>query len=214
MVHPFQRQEIEEGLGARSIETYGCNETGTVAYECPAGSLHVFVEHVLLEVLRDGEPVQPGEPGDIVLTCLTNKVMPLVRYRVEDRGRLSPDPCSCGRPHPVIADIEGRAGDVFVTASGVRIHGTAALGTILKKALTGAPGTAVGRILFEQQSPTSWRVLVQAGPGFNQSIGDALASGIRTTFGAECGVAVELVSEIPREPSGKFRFYRSATEPV
>jgi phenylacetate-CoA ligase len=211
MVHPFQRQEIVDGLGARVIETYGCNETGTVAYECPVGSLHVFIEHVLLEVLRDGEPVPPGDAGDIVLTCLTNKVMPLIRYRVEDRGRLSPDPCPCGRPHPVIADIEGRLGDLFVTTSGVRVHGTSALGTILKKALDGASPTAVGRVLFEQHNPTRWKVLVQAGPGFTQHIGDALASGIKNTFG-DCLVEVELVSEIPREPSGKFRFYRAARE--
>lgn len=74
MLYPYQRQRIEEGLGARVIETYGCQETGTVAYECPAGSLHVFVEHVELEILRDGVPVPPGELGDVTLTCTTNRV--------------------------------------------------------------------------------------------------------------------------------------------
>jgi len=209
MLFPFQRQEIEQGLGARVIETYGCNETGTVGYECPAGSLHIFAEHVEVEILRDGEPVEPGETGDIILTCTTNRVMPLVRYRVGDRGRLCPEPCSCGRPHPVIAGIEGRIGDVLLTAAGGRVHG-AALGDLLKKTIAKSPPAAIGRVLFEQHDSRTWTVLVQPGPAFTDGITDLLADGVRAIFGEECRVTVKPVPEIPREPSGKFRFYRVA----
>jgi phenylacetate-CoA ligase len=208
ILYPFQRQEIEEGLGARVIETYGCNETGTVAYECPAGSLHIFAEHVEVEILRDGEPVEPGETGDITLTCTTNRVMPLIRYQVGDRGRLSPDPCSCGRPHPVIAGIEGRIGDVLLTATGGRVHG-AALAQLLKDAITRTPG-AMGRVFFEQHDTLTWTILVQPGPDFGDGIATMLADGVRGLFGSECRVAVKVVPEIPNEPSGKFRFYRRA----
>ena len=96
----------------------------------------------------------------------------------------------------------------------MRVHGTATLGSILKKALTGAPATAVGRILFEQMTSASWKVLVQAGTGYDQRIADALICGIKAAFGGESSVVIELVSEIPREPSGKFRFYRAARQPV
>jgi phenylacetate-CoA ligase len=212
MLYPFQRQEIEEGLGARVIETYGCNETGTAGYECPAGSLHIFSEHVELEVLRDGEPVEPGETGDIVLTCTTNLVMPLIRYRVGDRGRLSPEPCACGRPHPVIADIEGRIGDLLLTASGARIHG-AALASLLKEINAKSSPSAIGQVLFEQHDARTWTVLVQPGPAFSDGINLLLADGVRAIFGEECWVTVRAVPEIPREPSGKFRFYRVASPP-
>lgn len=207
MLQPFQREEIERGLGARVIETYGCNEIGTAAYECPAGSLHVFSEHVELEVLRDGQPAPPGEAGDIVMTCTTNRVMPLIRYRVGDRGRLSPEVCSCGRPHPVIAGIEGRIGDVLLSASGVRVHG-AALGDLLKQVIAESPPAAVGRVLFEQHDPRTWTVLVQPGRDFNLGMAARLADGVKAIFGRECRVTVRQVPEIPREPSGKFRFYR------
>ncbi len=208
MLFPFQRDEIEQNLGARVIETYGCNETGTAGYECPAGSLHVFSEHVEVEILRDGVPVEAGETGDIVLTCTTNRVMPLIRYRVGDRGRLSPEPCPCGRPHPVIAGIEGRIGDIFLTAAGVRIHG-AALASVLKEINARSP-SAIGRTLFEQHDALTWVVLVQPGPAFTDSVGALLANGVRAIFGEECRVSVRPVAEIPREASGKFRFYRVA----
>jgi phenylacetate-CoA ligase len=205
-LHPFQRQEIEQGLGAQVIGTYGCNETGTVAYECPAGSLHIFAEHVEVEILRDGQPVRAGEVGDIALTCTTNRAMPLVRYMVGDRGRLSPDSCACGRPHPVIAEVEGRTGDVLLSADGVPVHG-AALGELLKEISAKAP-TALGRVLFEQHDPRTWTVLVQAGPDFGDTVADLLVEGVKGIYGQACEVAVRQVPEIPREPSGKLRFYR------
>ncbi len=210
MLYPFQRRQIEEGLGARVISTYGCNETGTAGYECPAGSLHIFADHIEVEIMRDGERVEPGEMGDIVLTCTTNRAMPLIRYRVGDRGRLLPDPCVCGRHHPVLADIEGRVGDLLLTAGGERVHGTAALGQVLKQALRDIPATAIARVLFEQHDRLTWTALVQPGPGFDDGAARALVDGVRAKFGAECRVTVQTVTEIPREPSGKFRFYRAA----
>lgn len=211
MLYPFQRQIIEEGLGARVIETYGCNETGTVAYECPAGSIHVFADHVEVEILKNGEPAPLGEMGDIVLTCTTNRTMPLIRYRVGDRGRLLPDPCSCGRPHPVLAGIEGRSGDVLLTSSGTQVHGTAALGGVLKKVHAKTPPESIRQVLFEQQDLRTWMVLVQPGPGFDANAAAVLVDGVKAVFGNECTVTVKQVPAIPREPSGKFRFYRTAS---
>lgn len=207
VLYQFQRREIEQGLGARVIETYGCNETGTVAYECPAGSLHVFAEHVEVEILRDDQPVPLGEIGDIALTCTTNRAMPLIRYRVGDRGRLSPDPCSCGRPHPVIAGIEGRTGDFLLTAAGVPVHG-AALGEVLKQIIARFPPTTLGRVVFEQHDLQTWTVLVQPGPDFGHDVAALLVDGVKDIYGKACRVTVRLVPEIPREPSGKLRFYR------
>ena len=209
MLYPFQRQIIEEGLGARVIETYGCNETGTVAYECPAGAIHVFADHVEVEILKDGEPVAPGEMGDIVLTCTTNRTMPLIRYRVGDRGRLLPDPCSCGRPQPVLDGIEGRSGDLLLTSSGTQVHGTAALGGVLKKIHAKTPPESIQQVLFEQHDLRTWIVLVQPGPGFDDNAAEALVEGVKGVFGNECAVTVKQVPAIPREPSGKFRFYRN-----
>jgi phenylacetate-CoA ligase len=207
MLYPGQRREIEEGLGARVIETYGCNEMGTVAYECPSGSLHVFSEHVEVEILNDGVPAGPGDTGEIVLTCTTNRVMPLVRYRVGDRGRFSPDPCRCGLPHPVICGIEGRVSDVLLTTTGARLHGTAVLGGLLKHLHAKAP-TAIRQVRFEQHDQHTWTVLVQPGTGFGDAVATELVNSVKSFFGQDCRVRVQLVSHIPREASGKFRFYR------
>lgn len=209
MTYPWQRDEIEQSLGARVLTTYGCVELGSAGHECPNGSLHLYSELTDTEILRDGEPVRPGELGDIVLTSLTNRAMPLVRYKVGDLGRLSPDPCACGLPHPVLADIQGRVADVLFAADGTLVHAQA-LGAGLKQLLTALPANAIAQVLFEQLTRREWRVLVKAGPTYNDDMAEHFVRIVRQYFGDSCGVTVTRVDEIPREPSGKYRYVRGA----
>ncbi|HEX7035392.1 MAG TPA: hypothetical protein VF210_06430 [Pseudomonadales bacterium] len=209
-VYAFQREEIGRHLGARVLDLYGCTEAGAVSAECPAGSLHVHAEVVHLEILRDGEPVAPGEEGDIVLTSLTNRSMPLVRCRIGDRGVLSAEPCACGLPHPVLTRIASRAADLFVAADGTLVHGSA-LAEGLDGFLAQAPPGAVGQVLFRQQDARHWQVLVESGEGFDDRFARALERLVRSHFGDACGVAIERVPTVPREPSGKFRYYGRAS---
>jgi phenylacetate-CoA ligase len=118
-----QRELIEATFGTRVQVEYGCGEVGPIAYECEMGSLHLMTADLVIEVLRpDGSPASVGETGEIVVTDLNNRAMPLIRYRVGDMGALGPD-CSCGRAFPVLAKIVGRAYDFVVTPEGKRYHG-------------------------------------------------------------------------------------------
>jgi phenylacetate-CoA ligase len=205
-VYPFQREEIARHLGARVIDFYGCTEVGAIAAECPAGSRHVFSEIVHVEVMRGDEVLPAGEKGDLVITSLTNRAMPLVRCRIGDRGTLSPDPCSCGLPHPVLAELEGRAADLFAAADGRLVHGSA-LGDGLRTFLARTPPGAVGQVLFRQVDPHHWEVLVESGDGFDQALAKQLKELVQATFGKTCAVEIRRVQTVPRERSGKFRYY-------
>jgi phenylacetate-CoA ligase len=207
-VYPFQREEIERHLGAKSVEFYGCTEVGAIAAECPRGSMHIFSEHVCIEILHNDEPAPAGTFGDLIATSLTNRAMPLVRCRIGDRGRISPDPCPCGLPHPVLTDLVGRASDVFLAADGTKVHGSV-LGQGLKPLLAHAPPRAIRQVRFEQADPLHWSALIESGEGFDEGLAAELTDLIRTTFGASCEVEIRRVSYIPREPSGKFRYYRA-----
>ncbi len=210
-VYPFEREEIARYLGARVVEFYGCTEVGVIAAECPEGSRHVLTPLVHLEILRDGRPAEPGELGDVVVTSLVNRAMPLVRYRPGDRARLSPEPCRCGRPGPVLAEVLGRAQDLFVTAEGELAHGSA-LGRGLRPLLAGLPPGAIGQVLFQQVDRTHWRVLLESPNGVGDGVAAGLAEVVRGAFGRDCRVTVERVEHIPREPSGKYRYYRAPAE--
>lgn len=206
-VFPFQRREIERSLAARVIQGYAASDVGWLAMECPAGSMHILADYVHLEILRDGAPVPDGEFGDIVVTPLFNRAMPLVRYSVGDQGALSPDPCPCGKPLPVLAELKARTADVMVTADGRPVHASALTSGLDDIFLT-MPADEVRQVLFEQIDQRTWRVLVETDRPINEAIAVRLADVVRRSFGAKCEVTVEPVPVIPREPSGKFRYYR------
>jgi phenylacetate-CoA ligase len=207
----FQRQEIEKYLGARPISAYGCSEMGAVAGECPRGSMHIFAPNVHVEIFKGGEPAKPGEFGDLVLTTLTNRAMPLIRYRQGDMGALSPDPCPCGLPHPLLADLKARAKDMFLTAGGRQVHGSV-IGTAMEAFVGRPPLGLVRQILFQQVDQTHWKVQVEADL-CNDELVSQITEVVCSTFGEACQVEIELVPYIPREPSGKYRYYRKLKSP-
>jgi phenylacetate-CoA ligase len=117
------RRMLERVFGARVSDKYGMSENLAYACECPSGSRHVFENIGVIEVLDEsGRPVADGDVGRLVVTTLTNGLMPLVRYDIGDLGSLVTDhDCPCGRTSPVLRDLVGRADDVIVTADGRRI---------------------------------------------------------------------------------------------
>jgi phenylacetate-CoA ligase len=206
-VYDFQRDEIARHFGARVFESYGSTEMGPIAHECPHGSRHIMADHVRLEIFDGDRRLPVGEFGDIVVTSLFNRAMPLVRCRIGDRGRISPDPCPCGLPHPVLAELVGRAADMFATADGRLVHGSE-LGRRLQLFLSKAPLGSVGQVLFEQSGTTDWKVLVESSDGFDETLAAQLRGIVQATFGERCHVTIQRVALVPREKSGKYRYYR------
>ena len=119
----FYRKEQEYWKAALGIERiasigYGTVDAGPLAYQCPAGEgsvHHVLVGHQFIEILhRDTlAPVPPGEIGLVVVTNLHPRLMPLIRYRIGDLGRMVPGTCACGREAPRF-ELLGRADDAAV----------------------------------------------------------------------------------------------------
>ena len=121
-VFGYQREALEKAFQCPVRATYGMAEIAAAASECEARQMHLWPEASWLEVLEEGEAAG-DRAGDLVSTTLLNSDMPLIRYRVGDRVRLSTEPgaCACGRRLPRIAEIEGRSDDLLYTADGRRI---------------------------------------------------------------------------------------------
>jgi phenylacetate-CoA ligase len=121
------RKLIEEAFGCRVFDKYGAREFSGIAYECEAHTgHHVVAEGFIVEVLRDGQPVKPGELGEIVITDLNNYCLPFVRYRLGDLGvAVDPDfACPCGRGLPLVGNIEGRVQSIIQGTHGQFLPGS------------------------------------------------------------------------------------------
>jgi phenylacetate-CoA ligase len=121
------RRQLEALWGITAVDFYGLSEIigPGVAVECAEArrGLHLAEDHFLPEVIDpvSGEPLPPGAEGELVLTCLTKRALPILRYRTGDITALDPEPCACGRTSTRMARIKGRSDDMLVV-KGVNVY--------------------------------------------------------------------------------------------
>ncbi|MEO8220371.1 MAG: hypothetical protein ABI563_06265, partial [Specibacter sp.] len=122
-----QRFEIEDVFRAPVYDHYRSSEIPWIAGECQARQgLHVFADVRKIEIVNDmNVAVNDGQAGNIVATDLTNRVFPLIRYRLGDRSSWVLDKCDCGVTLPKISKIDGRISDAFHLPNGQIIAGEA-----------------------------------------------------------------------------------------
>ena len=96
-------------------EHYAMTETGlcgAVGCRVP-GQYHLWESGLYYEVI-DPEtllPVPDGAYGELVVTTLTERGMPFLRYRTGDRSRVIPGPCPCGSLLRRIERVQARPVD-------------------------------------------------------------------------------------------------------
>jgi phenylacetate-CoA ligase len=135
------RDRIEEELGIYAFNNYGLSEVigPGVSGECMARSgMHIQEDHFLVECLNPDtlEPVGEGELGELVITTLTRRAMPLIRYRTRDLTSLDRSPCSCGRTTVRMSRLTGRTDDMLI------IRGVNLFPSQIEEALLRVEGTA------------------------------------------------------------------------
>jgi phenylacetate-CoA ligase len=110
------RQYVEGIWKAPVILGYGCTEAGGgVGMECRARQgYHLDEFNFYFEIL---DPDQDGY-GELVVTTLSRRTMPLIRYRVRDVARFIDEPCSCGVPLRRLSRIKGRRDEMVVMGAG------------------------------------------------------------------------------------------------
>ena len=120
VLYPEVRARIERVFQAPVFNRYGSREVGDIACNCEKNQeLHIIPTIHYIEILdNQGKEAKLGETGEIVVTLLTNYTMPLIRYKIEDRGVISEKECSCGRGFPLLTKVEGRIRSMFRNKQG------------------------------------------------------------------------------------------------
>lgn len=107
------RKNIEDSFGVKVINQYGCNESGTSAYECPDGGLHLI--NTRISYYTDNEQ-------NLICTDLMNEGFIMLKYFTGDIVEFANSPCSCGCNFPVIRQVIGRTSDIVADPAGNRLH--------------------------------------------------------------------------------------------
>ncbi len=199
MLYPHDRLLIEKAFECPVINEYGARDGGLLAYECPSGNMHLNVETAWIEVvdIDTKEPVATGEKGLIVITDLHNFVMPRLRYQLGDVVSLSDETCTCKRALPLLKSLEGRENDTFIALDGAYVNGQ--FFTNLARIL---PTIRQFQVVQKSRNELVLRILQH--DQLDQVDIDAFREGILERMG-KINVIVELVPEIARQSSGKYR---------
>ncbi len=202
-VSPKMRAVIEQSFSGSYREDYGSAEFGDMACDCDKQTgLHVFMDLFLVEVVRDGKPVAPGEIGKILITDLSNRAMPFLRYEIGDVGRLVETPCGCGRSAPRLT-VEGRLQDTVVTSQGKVVTNDQVMDFFYSRG-------DVDEFQLVEKRPGKMELLIVPRNG-QPPQPEVFRDQLRAWLEDDINVTVYPVQTIKPETSGKFRFVKSSS---
>ncbi|MGY1738193.1 phenylacetate--CoA ligase family protein [Geodermatophilus sp. SYSU D00684] len=113
---PAARELATRAWGVAPFDVYAATETGGIAAECGHhAGLHLFEDLVVAEPVDDDyAPVAAGVAGSrLLVTVLSSRTLPLIRFELTDRVRLSTAVCPCGLPFRLVSGVDGRTDDVL-----------------------------------------------------------------------------------------------------
>jgi phenylacetate-CoA ligase len=185
-----QRTLIEQAFGCKVFNQYGSREIPNIACECRHGNMHVFTDMVYLESIDD----------NLIVTSLTNRLMPMIRYENGDSGRLKEGECACGSPFPLMEMGMCRQNDLIRTPGGKRIHPS-----YFNRLLAGRPEVGQFQIIQEVPERLTLNVVTDSA-SFAPAVLAALQEAIRRDLDERMVLELNTVAEIERTASGKHRF--------
>ena len=127
------RARVASAFGAEVFSYYGSSETSAIGIECVAhGGVHLMTSRHVFELNTAGHQDAQGE---LIVTTLAQRGLPLLRYKLGDLVRMRQGRCGCGLDDPRV-DVLGRS-DPFASILGSKIHHGAVVSTLHSAGLDG-----------------------------------------------------------------------------
>jgi phenylacetate-CoA ligase len=203
---PDVRDLARRAWSAAVFNRYSTTETACSGSECEHHcGIHLPEDLVVFEAVDEANRRVPtGTPGHrLLITTLSNAVVPLIRYELSDIVTLADEPCACGRPYARMTSIDGRREEVLRLprrgGGSVEIHAIRLLSP-----LTGMPGVRQYQVLLGAGDLTV-KISVRKGEP-REEILSAIERRIKGVL-ADAGaggtrVSVEIVDSIERSGTG------------
>lgn len=202
-LYEFMREAIIRVFQCPVYNRYGSREVGDIACERPGlNGLWVAPWGNYVEVVdHDSVSLPSGAEGDLIITCLTNFAMPLLRYQIGDRGVLAQHRQLGGQ---VLERVSGRNVDTFKLRDGTLIDGE-----YFTHLMYFRDWVRKFQVVQKEYDNVVFRVELNQPFEPTKTELMEIATGTRAVMGASCHVNFEFPEEIPPACSGKFRFTMS-----
>jgi phenylacetate-CoA ligase len=198
-LYEHQRKTIEEAFECPVFDNYGCPDGGVLACECEEHEYHLNSENAIVEIIKDGEVVGPGEEGEMVSTNLTRFAMPFIRYRTGDVGKRGDNESICGRGLRMLASISGRTSDYIILSDGNLLSGVsiAALFNSISSKIH------IQQYQVVQESRDKIDIFIVKAKGYSETDTELLENALRDNLGKGMGMELKFVNNVPLTVHGK-----------
>ena len=198
------RQFVQATFNAPLYDQYRCSEVPWIAGECTRrDGLHIFSDMRRIDVVDgSGTRLPAGTVGDLAITDLANRVFPLIRYRLGDRGALRGRPCPCGLPLPLMDPPDGRTVDM------IRLPDRTVIAGGMFSIFSGVP-TAVRRFRLHQNADFSIDITAVLGDS-SSALADAeqAVANLRDRLRHQVEIRLTAVDDLPYT-GGKLKYITS-----
>ena len=197
VLYDSERMFMEKIFLCPLANEYGASDGGgIIAMECPQGGMHINEESVLLDV--DAE-------NNIILTELFNDNMPLVNYQFGDKSVLSAEKCVCGRGLRIIDHIEGRENEYIIKPNGQKLSQYVFYYIFGDLKDVGFKNAIIKYKVYQEHN--EFKILIQPGLDYSDKVGQFIIDKMHKKIGIDISIEIKLVESIPRDKSGKLRFF-------
>lgn len=190
----YRKENLEKLYNCKVYNFHSLHECAAMISQCAEGNLHLVDDFAFHELL-------PNEGANkLVGTNYYNYAMPLIRYDIKDV--IIPvddiDICSCGRPFPVIKDIQGKACDYLETPDG------RFLGAVMSHSIDKAKGVVCSQCVQHRIDEIEVNIITDR--SFDSYSETELIFGLRKRVGTEVKIKINRVDKLEKRPSGKTPF--------
>jgi phenylacetate-CoA ligase len=202
---PSMRAVIESGFAHRTAQGCGGCEFARYGASCTSDRdrLHLAESYACAEIVRsDDTPCASGEIGNVIVTSLHARAMPMIRLEPGDVGRVIEEPCDCGRTSRRL-EHHGRVQSVLRNAEGRYVTDREC-----QEALLCVPGVSLFRLQQEKEDRYTLAIVKEDGARLDEA---ANTHALETLLGTKAIVARAIVDGIVPEASGKLQLVKSST---
>jgi phenylacetate-CoA ligase len=199
---PAMREMIKRVFQCDVFNYYGSRECGAIACELPGmQGLWVAPWGNYLEVVDEkGNSLPPQSHGEILITSLSNYVMPLIRYRIGDIGAL--DLMDEQFPQ-ILLTLSGRINQHFKMRDGSLVNPG-----FFEFLLYFKPWIRKFQVVQKDYSSLLFRFMTTDKPIPEDDLAE-IRQNVQSLMGEDCQITFEFVDELPPTPSGKFLYMYS-----
>lgn len=193
VLYDWQREAMQVAFNCRVYNQYGCREIPNIGVECAHGNMHIFTDMVYLE------SVNIEHEDKLVITSLTNFLMPMIRYENGDNGKLKEGQCGCGSAFPMMEMGVCRSNDFIQTRSGKKIAPS-----YFNRLLDGF--SEIQQYQFIQTDLDSITLNIESASKLDSDFLRGIQEKIVNDVDRDMCVEIKYVDKIKRSTSGKHRF--------